>query len=308
MRLPVYVIHWNAPEMLERSLASLVLSEGVDVEITVIDCASEDEALRRASKRAPAQVRIERLERNIGFAGAANHAIALAMEKEAPVMAIAAHDIIVRPETLAVLKRCLDADPTIGIVGPMLMSEDWSTAKPTRGLWFGSGGLDRVLDPGWREHDRFLETDWVTGALLLLRRTCVDEVGGFWTELFAYCEDVDFCLRARDAGWRVGVWTTAFAREPGTTVASTRHVYLITRNALVLTRRRDGRAGFVRGVTWKAVAAGRALGGSIAPWRGAAERSRSRQFFLGQAWGAIDAFRGRLGPGRTFEGKGSSPK
>ena len=64
----------------------------------------------------------------------------------------------------------------------------------------------------------FVEREWVQGCLLLISAACAQEIGGFWSQLFAYFEEADFCLRAHDAGWRVGVALNALAYEPGTTV------------------------------------------------------------------------------------------
>ena len=299
--LPVFVIHWNAPDELERSIATFLASEGVTPDITIIDNASEEHVLRRVTDSSPPSVRIERLDRNIGYAGAANEAIRMAREADAPNFVIAAHDILLRPDTLAQLEACLATDPSVGVVGPVLMNEDWSAAVSTGGGWLEGGGLDPGVDPAWHEPDRFMDVDWVAGALLLVRASCCRDVAGFRPELFAYCEDVDFCLRARDAGWRVGVWSSSLARETGRTTPHARVIYLIARNALVLTRRRNGPLAFLKALGKTTINAGRALGGSVAPWRGSVDRRLSREFFDGQMWAAIDSLRGRLGSGRDFK-------
>ena len=123
-----------------------------------------------------------------------------------------------------------------------------------------------------------VEREWVQGCLLLIRAACAEEIGGFWSQLFAYYEEVDFCLRARDAGWRVGVASNALAHEPGTTVPTDRHIYLLTRNSLALIRRHSGRVAFLRRAASIAFNCTRAFAGSIAPWRRPEQRELSRHY------------------------------
>jgi N-acetylglucosaminyl-diphospho-decaprenol L-rhamnosyltransferase len=59
----------------------------------------------------------------------------------------------------------------------------------------------RQLDADW---DQPRDVDWVSGALVFLRRTAVDSVGGWDERYFMYMEDVDLCWRLRRLGWRVG--------------------------------------------------------------------------------------------------------
>jgi GT2 family glycosyltransferase len=297
MTLPIYVIHWNDPDRLLMTVEGLTDSEGVDVEICVIDNASRQDAIDSISEGLSDGVRILLLPVNIGFAGAANEAIALACDSGSPWFVIASHDVVLRPRTLAELVACMQADPAIGIVGPLLTNADGIPLTPEKERWLGE------VPEGDRQiggSDRFLERLWVSGCLVLIRTEVVREVGGFWSELFAYSEDVDFSLRARDAGWRVGVGLRARACERGSTASVERRTYLNTRNGLAITRRRLGGVVFLLRSVSTALKCTRALVGSIAFWRRPERRDLSRRFFWARVWGVVDAFRGRLGPGRDF--------
>jgi N-acetylglucosaminyl-diphospho-decaprenol L-rhamnosyltransferase len=293
--LPVFVIHWNAPEMLADTVASLRSSQGVDPDVTVIDNASDVAPPEELSSG----VRLDRLEENIGFAGAANIAVATAQEAEAPWFAIAAHDVLVEPDALEELVGCLRADPKVGVVAPVLLLSDRTEVAAIGGEWLGPAPTIADIRQG---HGRLFERRWLHGCLLLIRTECVAGIGGFRSELFAYYEDVDLCFRARDAGWRIGVWSGAVARERGTTSSTVRKVYLITRNRLVITRRREGSAAFLRESARVGSYAVRAFVGGLAPWRSPARREVSREHFRGQLWGLVDGVLGRLGPGREFAG------
>ena len=56
-----------------------------------------------------------------------------------------------------------------------------------------------------------MPADWVTGCCLLVRRDCLEQLGGFDPDFFLYYEDVDLCRRAREQGW-----TVAFEPTKGT--------------------------------------------------------------------------------------------
>ncbi len=298
MTLPVFVIHWNEPARLMATVAGLTQSEGMTIDVCVIDNASRQDVLDEISEGLPENVRLLRLPANVGFAGAANEAIAQVRRTWEPWFVIAAHDILVRASTLAELVACTEADAAIGIVGPLLTNLDGSELAGTGGRWFAS-----IPEPSTRsEGSPFVEREWVQGCLLLIRAACVEEIGEFWSQLFAYSEEVDFCLRAREAGWRVGIASNALAYEPGTTVSTDRRTYLLTRNELAVIRRHSGRVASLRRAASIAFLCTRAFAGSIAPWRRPEQRESSRRnaWSRPRAWGLFDAVRGRLGPGRDF--------
>jgi GT2 family glycosyltransferase len=180
MRLPVYVIHWNAPERCADTVASILDSEGVDVALTLIDNASD------RLPDVPSRVGVDRQPLNIGYAGAANRALALATFEGAEFFAITSHDIEVAPDAL---RRCLEfavAHPAYGILG------------------LEGGGANDGSD------------GWISGSFMLFRAACVAEVGDFDVLFGSYCEDVDYCHRAVAAGWKLGVPPDARASTRGT--------------------------------------------------------------------------------------------
>jgi hypothetical protein len=65
------------------------------------------------------------------------------------------------------------------------------------------------------------QVDWVSGALMLIRRETFDEIGGFDEHFFLYWEDADFCRRAADAGW--STWYAPVAQVVHRTARASRH-------------------------------------------------------------------------------------
>jgi GT2 family glycosyltransferase len=116
-------------------------------------------------------------------------------------------------DALTRLVAAFDADPGLGVASPMLLDPggepQWSggTAPSLPWLFLLACGLPALLGslPGYRRVRplRSGSADWVTGAAMGIRRQTWDEVGPLDARFRFYAQDLDFCLRARDAGWRV---------------------------------------------------------------------------------------------------------
>lgn len=230
--LDIFLIHWNDPRRAIASVHSLLASEGLAPSITVIDNGSSQDAYNELVKCLPAGVRVLRSGANRGFAGGANMAIAewnrTRPHDDESSMAIAAHDTIVLPDTLATLVMAARAAPAFGALGPTWYEHSFhETVDHTA---FTAPPDAPIAPPG------LVERPWLQGALLLFRGACLRDLGGFDERLFAYYEDTDICLRARRAGWKVASVNDARATESGHSGPNYRRIYLMTRNRLLLAR------------------------------------------------------------------------
>ncbi|MDQ1481024.1 MAG: hypothetical protein QOI44_1885 [Actinomycetota bacterium] len=150
-------------------------------------------------------MRVIELTENHGFAHAANLGVEAAIEIGAEWILLLNDDAVVERSCLA---RCVDeakSDPAIAAVGPAVVFED----RPDT-IWFAGGrhsdeflytrhrGLGRTVDelPGTSD------TEYIAGCCLLLRAAAWSKLGGFRDDFFLYYEDAEWCLRARNAGWR----------------------------------------------------------------------------------------------------------
>lgn len=288
--VPVYLIHWNSPDTAADSVRSLLASEGVRARIVIVDNGSEPSELARLEAALPPGVEILRLGANRGYCGAANAAVS-AWRTTAPgpddLFAVAAHDVIVKPDCLRRLADAAAAHPSYGVLGPVRWDDDWRRVDMAGGYW------DVRRAAWWRtevDHGvEVAEVDWVSGALMVVRGACLDALRGYDERLFAYYEDVDVCLRARDAGWQVGVVPLAAAHETTCTVASWRLHYLLTRNGLLLVRARGGRRPAWRLAARAYRLALRAAVGAALPLRGRERRRESRGKCIGLLRGATAA-------------------
>jgi GT2 family glycosyltransferase len=125
-------------------------------------------------------------------------------------------DTRVEGDALAEMVAFMDAHPAAGALGPQLRYGDGSLQSSRRRFpTFGTALFESTpLDWHWpgnpwaaRYHmteiaaDRTQPVDWVVGAALLVRRTAVEQIGGFDEGYFMYSEELDWCRRASQAGW-----------------------------------------------------------------------------------------------------------
>ena len=125
-------------------------------------------------------------------------------------------DAVAAPDAVAKLVAFADAHPRCGIAGPQIHWPDgtWQPSRrrfPTvRGTIVRRTPLRRLRPPYETQRDHYLldehptepvEADWLLGAFLLMRRSMLDELGGWDAGFRHYCEDIDLCYRAMQAGW-----------------------------------------------------------------------------------------------------------
>lgn len=163
-----------------------------------------------------AEVRLLRLAEPAGFTRAANRGLA---EAGGEVLLVLNSDTEVSGASLRAMLAHFAAEPRLGAAGAALRYPDgtlqWSGGrKPTLGWLLAlasgfPGALGRI--PGyrrWRPASAARGTarvDWVSGAAMAIRRTAWREVGPFDERFLFYAQDLDLCLRLRQAGWQVAV-------------------------------------------------------------------------------------------------------
>jgi GT2 family glycosyltransferase len=233
------VVHHRGETLLSRCLESLLASRGVDLHVAVVANACREPLPPAASGR---RVHLLRCDEPLGFAAACNRGAALLRERAG----VPGYLYFVNDDTesdldaLAGLALHLRRDPRCAIAGPRILIDGTRRLNSlglnvTRDGEAWDEGIGRPLD----ERDgpagpRSVLA--VTGSALLVRREAFDALGG-WEELYGwYYEDVDLCLRAREAGWDVAVVpaatmchaVSATARDPALRLE---HMF---RNRLVL--------------------------------------------------------------------------
>jgi GT2 family glycosyltransferase len=262
IRLPVYVIHWDAPDWCVATVESLLSSNGVDVEVCVVDNGPHDASVTLADALST-RVRIIDAGANTGFTGAANLAVTdWFATPDTPFAVIASHDLRLAPDSLRRLIAALRSDERLGVVGP------------ERGI------IGEAHDQGGRECVTEL-TSWISGSCLAVRRACLAEVGPFDERLGSYVEDVDICYRAWDAGWEVARVQGMVMGWHGSRSDAARTS--IDTNWILLALKRSGPLGALRLAASLAVPISRNALGMLAFARPKAAREASRRQAIARA-------------------------
>jgi GT2 family glycosyltransferase len=297
-RLAAVVLNYRTPDETLLTVQSLQRSERRPDDMIVVDNGSEDgseERIRGSGRDA----HVVQSGANLGFSGGINVGIREALARGAERVLLVNSDVIVPPSAIRTLEEALAARPDAGVAGPVILSR----AEP--GL-VASAGMTFAPTTGRMRHVAFgrpfasldasgaAVVDAVSGCVMLVGREVFERVGLFAEEFFFSFEDLDFCLRARRAGFAtICVASAAVYHAGGASIGvrSARRVYFGTRNQLLAASRHDGVSGLP--------AAARA---ALIIGLNAAHVLRSRQVPLvpglgAVARGAADHWRGRWGSG-----------
>ncbi|HEY8035986.1 MAG TPA: glycosyltransferase family 2 protein [Methylobacter sp.] len=209
------IVNYNAGELLRNCIDS-VLSCPLEIEIIVVDNASTDGSLD-ALLGLP-YVQIIKNTANVGFAAACNIGVRVA---SAPFLLFLNPDCSFNPEALAGLLNSMTVDDRVGMVGGLLTNSDGTEqaggrrAVPTPWRSFAHAlGLVRFSDRWPRLFfdfylhkqplpDHAIEVEAISGACMMVRREAVQDVGEWDEGYFLHCEDLDWCMRFRQQGWKI---------------------------------------------------------------------------------------------------------
>jgi GT2 family glycosyltransferase len=202
MKVSVVIPVWNGREYLAECLNALLSQSYSDLEVIVVDNASVDGSADFIAEEYP-QVRLVRNAQNLGFSGGCNVGLRMAM---GDVLVLLNQDTRVQSNWLTTLVKVLQRSE-MGVAGCKILYPDGQTIQHAGGWIEWPLGLAHHYGQGERDvgqWDNSCQVEYVTGAALAFRRDILERVG-FLDEAFwpGYFEDVDFCLRVRDAGAEV---------------------------------------------------------------------------------------------------------
>jgi GT2 family glycosyltransferase len=193
----VIIVNYEGRGRLARCLAALLVDATIPFETIVIDNASADGSWNEAEGRPG--VLLVRNPANAGFGRACNQGAALAAT---PFLVFLNFDSEPERGWLAALVETAEADAAIGAVqGVVLMPDGTVNTAGNRVHFLGFSWAPAGADPGVDSPPA--PTPAGSGACLLVRRSAFEQVGGFWEELFLYCEDTDLSWRLRLAGHQI---------------------------------------------------------------------------------------------------------
>lgn len=201
----VIVLNWNGERVIEPCLRSLRSVKGVDLNIIVVDNDSGDTSPDIVRREFP-DVELIVNDRNLLFAEGNNVGVRMAIERGGTYILLLNNDTVVDPDFALRMIEAMRENPSAGVIGPQIRYFD----DPDR-IWYGGGEFHPLLwIPRHRDIRRLYtevsreagETSYVTGCALMFRGELARHIGLLDPSYGMYCEDVDFCLRAKEKGWK----------------------------------------------------------------------------------------------------------
>ncbi len=243
MTVAVVILNWNGKRFLERFLPSLIVHSKDHAEIIVADNASRDDSVAFVEKNFPS-IRIIRNEKNGGFAWGYNEAL---KQVKTDYYILLNSDIEVTQNWIGPVIKLMESDPRIAACQPKILSYD----DPVKFEYAGAAGgfIDKYGYPFCRgrlfqsleedngQYDDTADIFWSTGACMFVRADVYHTMGGLDNDFFAHMEEIDFCWRLMNNGYRVMYCpeSTVYHIGGGTLPkVSWRKTYLNFRNNFIL--------------------------------------------------------------------------
>ena len=244
----VVVLNYNGLDDTLKCLSSLVKVDYPRTSVLLVDNGSSVDPAPEVRHLFPA-VQVLHTGANLGYAGGNNRGIERVLADGAEFVLILNNDTVVAPRIIDALLDAFAANPSVGIIGPVINFMDERETVMTDGVQFNPGpGVEffrRIpvpVEPGSR---RVTAVDIVNGCCLMARAEVFRVAGLFDERMFIVHEESDLCLRAARAGFRCGVLGETLVWHKGSSAfdRSGRQLqrYFDTRNLFALLSRYAGR-------------------------------------------------------------------
>jgi GT2 family glycosyltransferase len=239
-KIAIGVLTWRGYDATRACLESLRILGGWPIPTLIVDNDSGTGEGARLAAEFGAPIEALTLHENGGVPAGYNAAITWAANRGADFVLLLNNDTLITDP--AMLKRLIEAiGNDVAVVGPIVRDPD--------GSLFSAGGFFSMRK-GIGDHrktpvmtDRPYASDWLDGPCLLVSLDAARRIGGLAPEYFLYWEELDWCVRARRAGYRCLVQPATAIVHGRTTREPSPHVrYLMLRNG-ILFMRRNGTAG-----------------------------------------------------------------
>lgn len=217
MKISVCIVNWNTKDLLNRCLTSIYkTSKNCHFEIIVVDNASTDGSVHMIEENFPNVILIKNRE-NVGFAKANNQALKLINESK--YVLLLNSDAFLQNGSLQELSEFMEKNHKAGCVGPSLRLPDGEyqiiggfipSIKTAFNYFFFLSFLFPLTFKGLfitqdriKKNKKPIETGWIAGACMLVRKNVIDQVGGLDESYFMYAEDAEWCERIKKGGWKI---------------------------------------------------------------------------------------------------------
>ncbi len=241
-KLSVVILNWNGKHLLEEYLPSVV-KYSLGYEVVVADNGSDDDSVEMIKKKFPT-VRIIALDKNYGFTGGYNRALS---QIDSDFFVLLNDDVLVTHNWIKPVLNLMLSDEKIAVCQPKLLSytqKDMFEYAGAAGGYidylgypFCAGRVFNHLEKDLNQYDQVREIFWASGAAMFVRSDVFRQLGGLDEDFFAHMEEIDFCWRAKNKGYKIMYCpdSEVFHLGAGTLKkTSSRKTFLNFRNNLLL--------------------------------------------------------------------------
>ncbi len=209
LQLAIVILNWNGKKYLSKFLPSLLMSCSKDTRVIIADNNSSDGTISYLKENFPTLTIIEH-NTNGGFSKGYNDAL---KQIEAEYYCLLNSDIEVTKNWIEPVIKMMDQDPDIAAVQPKILSYNQSEMFEYAGASGGfldylgypfcRGRLFDHIEKDEHQYDDPIPVFWATGAALFVRSKVYHQLGGLDEDFFAHMEEIDFCWRVNNAGYKV---------------------------------------------------------------------------------------------------------
>jgi GT2 family glycosyltransferase len=208
-KVAIVILNWNGKRFLEKFLPFLIKYNSADSNIIIADNDSSDDSVDFLRKNYP-NLRIIPNKENGGFAKGYNDALS---QVDAEYYVLLNSDIEVTENWIDPIIKLMDSDKNIAACQPKIRSynnrEEFEYAGAAGGFIdkygypFCRGRIFQVLEKDEKQYDDVAEIFWATGACMFVRAEIFKKLGGLDNDFFAHMEEIDFCWRLKNHGYKI---------------------------------------------------------------------------------------------------------
>jgi len=211
--LVIITVNWNLKEDTIECIASLIKAGASPSQIIIIDNGSTDGSIKAFNDNFANSIHIIEAKDNLGYAAGANLGIREAMRQKYQWFLLLNNDTIVAPDFIGEMQKAVGNNGGYSILTPIILYH----ATPTTIWSMGDRRIDHTLltinpyknyrvERNWPE---IISVDFTSGCAMMVNRNVFEKIGMLDDSLFMYGEEVDFCWRATQAGFKFACYTSA---------------------------------------------------------------------------------------------------
>lgn len=204
-KVAVIILNWNGMALTRQCVNALLRSKFTDFDVCILDNGSINNESVELAKKFSDNVSVHRSDVNLGFAGGNNYVEStLLATADYKYYLLLNQDTVIDRNCLTELVQYMDSHPTTAVAGPLVLEPDNATVQSCgANISLRTGKIISRFQAALRQtiEPEPEQVDCIVGNCFMVRKRCVDTIGLFDDTYFAYYEEADWCMRARNQGW-----------------------------------------------------------------------------------------------------------